>query len=223
MQYIVICTLGRSGSTLLQGILNAFEGCCVRGENNNFLLGIYEAYRSLKIANKIGSNALLPTHPWYGGNHLNPDKFLRDFVKIFNEQLAIPDGTRIAGFKEIRWLPSHLRKYSLTEYIYFLHDLLKNVKFVLLTRNSEDVYNSQIRAGFDLSGQDLQYFSMMAGNFYREMRSIDLPIFELDYSDIVNNSYKIPEMFDFLELRYDAEIVKSVLEFEHSYANSSRR
>lgn len=44
---ILVITYGRSGSTLLQGILNSIDGILIRGENHNFLL------RSLLVLQKL--------------------------------------------------------------------------------------------------------------------------------------------------------------------------
>ena len=45
---VLIVTYGRSGSTLLQGILNSIEGCLIRGENDNFCFALYQAHQSIK-------------------------------------------------------------------------------------------------------------------------------------------------------------------------------
>ena len=44
LQYLFVVTYGRSGSTLLQGILNSVPGVTVRGENGGLLLDLYRMH-----------------------------------------------------------------------------------------------------------------------------------------------------------------------------------
>lgn len=222
MRYVIVCTIGRSGSTLLQGILNALDGCCVRGENGNFLLGIYEAYRAMGQAKTIASHKTLPTHPWYGGEYFDQKKFMIDIRRIFDEQLAFPKGTSLAGFKEIRWTQDWLRNVSLSEYIDFLQLLFGDLKIIFLTRDINDIYISQTRAGFPNMEKDFQHFSRHVEKYYSDMRSIQMPVFEIDYNDLLSVSHRMIKMFDFLNIDYEFKNVEQVLSTEHSYANSNK-
>ena len=51
---ILIITYGRSGSTLLQGILNSISGVLVRGENANMCYHVFYAYQAILEAKKFG-------------------------------------------------------------------------------------------------------------------------------------------------------------------------
>ena len=44
--YLFVLTYGRSGSTLLQGILNSIPGYLVRGENRQILFHLHEFHRT---------------------------------------------------------------------------------------------------------------------------------------------------------------------------------
>ena len=46
-RHILIITYGRSGSTLLQGVLNGIEGVVLRGENDNAFFDLYKTYKKL--------------------------------------------------------------------------------------------------------------------------------------------------------------------------------
>lgn len=220
MKYIIVCTLGRSGSTLLQGLLNGASGCCIRGENGNFLLGLYYSYRAICFAKSNSAEALQPTHPWYGGYSLSPDRLITDARKIFEDQVAFPESTKVAGFKEIRWTSADLGDATLDGYMRFLTLVLGEVKFIFLTRNIQEVYDSQKRAGFDLSNMDLDRFSEISSDFYRSIRAVELPIYEIDYSEITQISEKMISMYKFLDLEFDHERVASILSTDHSYANA---
>ena len=74
---VLIVTYGRSGSTLLQGILNNIDGVLVRGENNNFIYGLYEAYKKL-IDTRNYEDITQPNNSWYGAGEINLELFLHD-------------------------------------------------------------------------------------------------------------------------------------------------
>lgn len=46
---VLIITYGRSGSTLLQGILNSIPGYLIRGENENLMAHFYNAYKIIEF------------------------------------------------------------------------------------------------------------------------------------------------------------------------------
>ena len=46
-RFLFVVTYGRSGSTLVQGLLNAMPGVLVRGENNLFVLPLFRSWDAL--------------------------------------------------------------------------------------------------------------------------------------------------------------------------------
>src|SRR6266542_2209527 len=87
---VLIITYGRSGSTLLQGLLNSIEGCLVRGENYNFCYGLYRSYRSLRATHhRYGgrNRSSSPAHPWFGAELLSETRFLDDARRLVENQL----------------------------------------------------------------------------------------------------------------------------------------
>src|SRR5690606_25612278 len=74
----LVFTYGRSGSTLLMGLLNSIPGYCIRGENNNALHSLFGF--NLRIAEARRSslkNSERPGHPWFGLNLIDPDALQR--------------------------------------------------------------------------------------------------------------------------------------------------
>ena len=63
---ILIITYGRSGSTLLQGILNSIDGCLIRGENYNAIFYLFEFYEKIILNKKENYNQTMPNNPFYG-------------------------------------------------------------------------------------------------------------------------------------------------------------
>ena len=90
-QSVLIVTYGRSGSTLLQGLLNSIDGCVVRGENHNMVYRLYQAYaallRSQEEVVKAKSDGASPTNPWFGATMLDDKAFVADVAAIVRRQL----------------------------------------------------------------------------------------------------------------------------------------
>ena len=106
---VVLVTYGRSGSTLVQNLLNALPGALVRGENENLLAPLARAWDILRASQQradmlINERVTGPHHPWYGFEAALPESFGADLALAFARSLLRPArDTRIAGFKEIRW------------------------------------------------------------------------------------------------------------------------
>ncbi len=143
--YVLIVTYGRSGSTLLQNVLNSIPGYCIRGENANTLAHLARSWHALSVQPTI--RQLLsrgiptePSNPWYGAERLNLDALPANLAEVFvRDVLTLPPGTRVGGFKEIRFtdMPAFFHVY-----MSFLRQALPRVRFVYNTRNHASVAKS---------------------------------------------------------------------------------
>ncbi|MCB1379038.1 MAG: sulfotransferase [Alphaproteobacteria bacterium] len=145
---------GRSGSTLVQRILNCHKDLVVWGEHYGFLGGLAQSYAAMTspdqklfprsaAANK-GPDMLLPTlqdpavaiewvNPWSAAEYVDQ---LRSFISgYFGGRLA--QGQRW-GFKEIR--------YNSLPVLRMLHELYPAGRFVFIRRDIEEVTRSKIAA-----------------------------------------------------------------------------
>lgn len=102
---IFIVTYGRSGSTLLQRILQTIPGSCIRGENHGAINALYRLYaRARSTRDFFGHTETRECDPWYGADLVQPEEFARGIVQAFIAHvLCPPKGTRWLGFKEIRY------------------------------------------------------------------------------------------------------------------------
>ena len=68
LRHVFVMTYGRSGSTLLMGILNSIPGWLLRGENRHAMRHLYDFHRSglTERARVDPARASQPTHPWFG-------------------------------------------------------------------------------------------------------------------------------------------------------------
>lgn len=223
-QSVLILTHGRSGSTLLQGLLNSIEGCVVRGENYNLCHGLFKSYESLQnTLAEFGKRkrSRQVTSPWFGAHLLDRARYIEDARTLIFRQLIgesnQAEGVICYGFKEIRYLPDGFPggEEGLQSYLEFLSQLFPNPAFVVLTRHHDQVASSgwwrevdpaTIRARLSVFDRTMREFSEGRNN-----------VFFVNYEDMITRSEKIPALFAFLGAPYCEKRVNRVLEARHSY------
>jgi hypothetical protein len=136
MRYLTVVTYGRTGSTVLQGALNALPGVMVRGENYSALRGL-NAYVQAVAETADRHHAGKPTHPWFGSARLDPTAVVDDLRRHVLATLLRPrPDTRWIGFKEVRYEPGHFAAYDdLLNYLLFLDKLFPGIVYLLNVRD----------------------------------------------------------------------------------------
>ena len=137
LRHVFVMTYGRSGSTLLMGILNSIPGWLLRGENRHAMRHLYDFHRSglAERARVDPARASQPTHPWFGIEAFPEAASLQHIRSLAEATLLRPQhDTRVTGYKEIRWYDE-----DLSEYVEFLRQVFPGARFVVNTRNLEDV------------------------------------------------------------------------------------
>lgn len=150
--FVVVVAPGRSGSTLIQGMLNEIPGTLVRGENNLYLYGIYQAYRDFLAFQELhrSNRHRQLISPFYGLMELRKGMWVR-FVRNLFVTGALgaesPQEVQRLGFKEVLW---HRVTAADTEGFFdFLDAALPGVRYVLNTRDPEVVVGSGFWTGQD--------------------------------------------------------------------------
>lgn len=213
---ILIVTYGRSGSTLLQGILNSIEGYLVRGENKNFCFGIYEAYKSIKHSKKFKA-ATEVTHPWYGSPFISEEAFLKQASQMTRDLILSnkkdEPTIKCYGFKEIRYHIPEVQE-NFDDYLEFLEKIFPNVCFIFNTRNLDDVLKSAwwSKRGTRKTQQQLVDLEHKFAEFCSKHKNT----FQITYEDIVSKSQRLERMFDFLDVEYNATKIDKVINIKHS-------
>ena len=216
--HIIICGAGRSGTTLLSGILNSIDGYLIRGENYNFPLYLYKAYRAL-IETEKNSNVFnnAPTSPWYRGRYGATD-FIENCQHVIRSMIlgGKPSAYfNCLGFKEIRWLDRDLQGESLFDYFNFLKIVMPKLGIIVVTRNIDAI----LRSGWWPSALQMEpNVGQEIINFYidiEQIRSNDF--FIIDYEQIVSKHERLNLLFDFLEEPYDSNRIDRILAKKHSF------
>ncbi|HZP11105.1 MAG TPA: sulfotransferase [Nevskiaceae bacterium] len=217
---VLIVTYGRSGSTLLQGLLNSIDGVFVKGENENFLYGLFQAYESIAKAHRTfsGYGATEVTGAWFGLNSITPELFIKEMREAVHKVMFsdAPAGTRCRGFKEIRYFhsmpPEHLHRY-----LDFLGKLFPNPAFLINLRNHDDVVQSGWwRKHSNIPGlrRQLAAFEQSIGEW---AKANPQRAYTVRYEDVISKGPTLMGTYDFLGASFDAARYEAVLATPHSY------
>jgi len=216
-RHILIITYGRTGSTLLQGILNTIGGVVVRGENGNVFYDLFQLHKKFVEYKEKYKFSALPIQPWFGIGFSNPKLLMEHYQNLAKAILATEtyknSDELCFGFKEIRY--DEITD-DLEPYLEFLKQLFPNPAFIFLTRKLEDVAKSAWWKDQDknsvmekLAGLELQFSNYAAKNEN---------CFEITYNDIVTIGSGLKELFTFLGADYQRGIIESALQVPHSFA-----
>lgn len=220
--YVFIVTYGRSGSTLLQNVLNSIDGYCIRGENNNSLFHLARAWTAIQDSDPMrgmrrSGAASAQTHPWYGAEMIDPEIYGRSLANVFvREVLNPPSDARVAGFKEIRF---HIHGPQFRSYLNFIHEFFPKARFVFNTRDHDAVVKSGWWANMEpetvretLSGAERLFARYLEEYPERGLR--------MHYDDYVGEPQALGRLFDFLGERYDETMVRQVMETRLTHLKS---
>jgi hypothetical protein len=184
---LLIVTYGRSGSTLLQGILNSIPGVLIRGENYNFAFHLYESYLKILAASEFefAKSSESPTHSWYGANRIDIEKFNTNIFQAIRDVIIADQCglVRTWGFKEIRY-PNI--GDQLGGYLDWLTMIMPNLGIIFNTRDLDDVAASGWWA--KQNSESVKSKLASAENlFFDYMRNNKKISFHIRYEDIVSN------------------------------------
>lgn len=207
-------TYGRSGSTLLQGILNSIPGYLVRGENGGVLYQLYRFHTTVTAKNeamdKAGESSADPAHPWFGLHDYPVDVALAAQRRLAVETLLRPGpDTRVTGFKEVRW-----DQPDVVAYVAYLRTLFPDARFLVNTRNLADVARSKWWANRSDASEVLEQAEQKLLDLLERLGDAG---FRVHYDDYVADPAALGPMFDWLGEPFDVAHVREVMAVRHSY------
>lgn len=218
--FVVVITHGRSGSTLVQALLNSFDGWRIKGENMDFPRGLFQADRDMRrTLREQWRDSKSPSAPWFDSTSYDASAFRADLAQALRRQLArgAASGETTFGFKEIRFDDLTAEgPEPLLDYVEFLADALSPCKFVLLSRDIASTARSGWFAEMAPEAVEAQLRPFHdALDQIARIRPEDA--FRVDYADLKTGSKRLLEMLHFLGLPQDAAKVEAVLGASHSY------
>lgn len=210
---VFIITYGRSGSTLLQNMLNALPGYTLRGENANLLAPLVRAWHDLRQSPQAASMRARgvpsgPHQPWFGYEAVEAEQLGRELAAVFLRQVLRPEpGCRAAGFKEIRW---HEDPALFPPMLEFLSRYLPDAHFIFNTRDHAEVcrsgwWKTMPRAAVlaQLEAAETLYRGWQAAHPDRSLA--------LHYNDYARDPEAWRPLFAFLGEPFDRALVDMVL------------
>ena len=215
-RHVLIVTYGRTGSTLLQGVLNSINGLLLRGENANAFYHFFTLHRAMRENARRGRLTLLPTAPWFGIGEMGPDVLMTELRPLARRLLLGSEAENRAvtalGFKEIRYFDV---VDDLEDYLDFLEQLFPDVAFIFNTRAHHETVRSAWWADEDPKAM-AQAFSGLDAAFasYAADRK---NCFEISYADVVGRTARLERLFDFLGAPFDPDRIDAVLAIPHSF------
>jgi hypothetical protein len=211
LRFLFIVTYGRSGSTLLQGIISSIPGYLIRGENGGVAYNLYKFHTTVServAAKRARWNS--PRSAWFGIGGYPQERALREMRRLLLSTLLRPESdSRVVGYKEIRWLHDDLHGY-----VDFLRAVFPGARFVVNTRNLDDVVVSKWWA------RDPQSRHVLEDAESRMLRLVDRlgdDAFHVHYNDYVQSPDKLRGLFEWLGEEFDEAQVTEVMASRHSY------
>lgn len=212
LDYLFIVTYGRSGSTLLQGIVNSIPGYLIRGENRGALYHLFRYHETCRIERKKFSRKVLldGRHPWFGIDKYPEGLAVQQLRELVLDTLIrpLPD-TRVVGFKEIRW-----QQPDLAEYVAFLQTLFPKARFIFNTRAHEDVAKSKWWADHPNALKEIQRIESLQSAIADDLGTL---AYRIRYDDYVADPLVLKDLFSWLGEDFDPAAVRAVLDQPHSY------
>ena len=211
---VFVVTYGRSGSTLIQNLLNGLPGYVIRGENENLVAQLARAWDSVISSEQRAKMFDLGkvtdrTDPWFGYEAVAADELGAALAAGFAETVLRPGPeTRITGFKEIRW---HADPMLFPVSLEFLRNFFPSARFIFNTRDHEQV----IRSGWwkRMKPENVKRQLSQAEALYRDYAGRNPSIcLEVNYTTLVGGADAWRPVFEFLDEPFDRALVQGVLD-----------
>lgn len=208
--YVFVMAYGRSGSTLLQAILNSTPGVLMRGENRGLAYYLHQFHKSaVKDAAWAGDVARRKVNPFFGIRDYPADLAITRIRELLLDTVLRPEpGTKVLGFKEIRWYQE-----DLPEYLDFMRKVFPGARFILNTRQLSDVARSSWWADHDDAFEQLE---VIEERMLSAAEALGPSVFHLRYDEYVDDPPKLRGLFEWLGLEFDEARVRKVMERQYA-------
>lgn len=214
---LFIITYGRSGSTLLQNLVNALPGHLLRGENAMLLAPLVQAWQDLRHSeqhqrmtrsSQTSGRPSGPHQPWFGYEAIDADQLGAGLAQLFTDSVLRPAAdTRVAGFKEIRW---HRDPALFLPMLEFLQRYFPQARFVFNTRDHDQVARSGWWKTMDRQLVEAELTS--AEQLFAQGRAaFPARSLMMHYNDYIRDPALWAPLFDLLDLPMDRALVDSIL------------
>ena len=145
LDYVFVVTYGRSGSTLIQGLLNSLPRVLVRGENGLYVLHLYRASAKAMAFREqhLQHRPRQVSSAFYGLRSVQERRFVRAARTLVTSTLLGPvsrDQVDVLGFKEVLW--NEVRPEETEGFFAFLDTAFPGARYILNQRTHDHVASS---------------------------------------------------------------------------------
>ncbi|MDN4173226.1 sulfotransferase [Nocardioides sp. SOB77] len=216
LDYLFVVTYGRSGSTLVSGLLNAIPGYLIRGENRDALHHLFTFHRTMLTESRRGSKERLrqPTHPFFGIADFPAQRSLAGIRRLVVDTVLRPEeDTRVTGFKEIRWYHPDLE-----EYVAWLREVFPGARFLVNTRAHADVLQSKwwAQGDEDERARKAEHLEENEERLLRLAADLGDAAYHVHYDEYVADPAVLRGMYEWLGEPWDEESVRATMAVRHS-------
>ncbi|MPZ60317.1 MAG: sulfotransferase [Propionibacteriales bacterium] len=210
LRFVFIVTYGRSGSTLLQGILSSIPGYLIRGENGGAAYHLYKFHTIAEHRRKSSRGWRSPRSAWFGIGDYPTQLALRELRWLLLATVIRPEqDSRVVGFKEIKW-----HQKDLGEYVQFLRAVFPGARFVINTRNLDEVAVSKWWAK---RSDAREVLTKTEERILALKASLGDDAYHIHYDDYAQEPDKLRGLFDWLGEEFDEARIKGIMAKKHSY------
>ena len=196
-RFIVVLGQGRSGSTLINRLLNSVPGVRISGENNRALDHLSEFVKCLSNIKNAGDDSFFAL-AW-----ARPPGINNLIESMHNTILALynPGGQfAVFGFKEIRYGKNY---DQLTKDVAFIRKLFPNLRIIFNVRDTASCVKSRWwAANQEKSCKILNTMRQNFERYYLENRNY---CYWMPYEELRKGSPVLRGMFDFLDIQFEAD------------------
>ncbi len=215
MDHLFVITYGRSGSTVLQNLLNAIDGYCIRGENLGILIDLATAaqkvHEAVDVSKVLETDAKLDaTHPWYGIEKADAGMFAEELARSFEKAIIrAPAGTRVCGFKEIRFVRSWITDDQFHNVIDFLFNAFSGTRIIFGTRDAMEVSKSGWWQDHDEAEviADIEHCDALFAQAHAQYPERSLIV---DYSEFKDSESGLKNILDWLGEEIDPDLLSAI-------------
>jgi hypothetical protein len=217
--YLFVLSCGRTGSTLVQGVLNTTPGVLIRGENGGVLADLFRFHTAAghhreRLARD--HKLLQSTNAWFGIDGYPEDLARRELRQLVTDLLFRPGpDAHTVGCKEIRW-----SEVDASDYLAFLREVFPGARFILSSRRLEDVATS---GWWSRRENAMAELTALDTTIRSAVKELDSSCFELRYEDFADNPNGLRPMFEWLGLPFQEDAVAATMSRQHSYEPRSKR
>jgi len=218
-RHVFIVTSGRTGSTLLLGMLNAHDGVHIQGENFGFLYYQYKSLEALKLSLAHLGSEKTAQSPFLGADLVDIGAMEKRIHAMCRDIVdgAAPPSTIIGGFKEVRYdMP------DLDDYLAFLRRVFPSGLFVFLLRDTAEVITSGFWKTMPAVAATAKVVAMQ-GRFRSFAEKHPEFSTMIDYRDLVQPGETLKGLFARLAIAYDGARIAKALGTPYSYDPESVR